>query len=137
MLYGQPGTVALFDIHSMAQRAPKFIKAVQSIIKNGYDVDYISDKYLKKFATTSSGGTILVPDVRFMPAETLRYLMFFAAEGGQVVFVGSFPQSIPGYGKVAEFIPSRRWRHIGKRAPSSLRPTTLMAFNSPLPVRRR
>ena len=102
MLYDQPGTVALFDIHSMAQRAPKFIKAVQSIIKNGYDVDYISDKYLKKFATTSSGGTILVPDVRFMPAETLRYLMFFAAEGGQVVFVGSFPQSIPGYGKVAE-----------------------------------
>ena len=102
MLYDQPGTVALFDIHSMAQRAPKFIETVQTIIKSGYDVDYVSDRYIKNVATHSSYSTIIVPDVRFMPAETLRYLMSFAAEGGQVVFVGSFPQSVPGYGKDVE-----------------------------------
>ena len=102
MLYDQPGTVALFDIHSMAQRAPKFIETVQTIIKSGYDVDYVSDRYIKNVATHSSYSTIIVPDVRFMPAETLRYLMFFAAEGGQVVFVGSFPKSVPGYGKEVE-----------------------------------
>ena len=102
MLYDQPGTVALFDIHSMAQRAPKFIETVQTIIKSGYDVDYVSDRYIKNVATHSSYSTIIVPDVRFMPAETLRYLMSFAAEGGQVVFVGSFPQSVPGYGKEVE-----------------------------------
>lgn len=102
MLYDQPGTVALFDIHSMEKRAPKFIHAVQSIIQSGYDVDYVSDRYIKNVATNSSCSTIIVPDVRFMPAETLRYLMFFAANGGQVVFVGSFPQSVPGYGKEVE-----------------------------------
>ena len=35
MIYEQPGTAALFDIHHMAERAPKFIEAVQNIIKNG------------------------------------------------------------------------------------------------------
>lgn len=102
MLFDQPGTVALFDIHSMDKRAPKFIKAVQTIIRSGYDVDYISDRYLMRLDSTSSYAAVLVPDVRFMPAATLRRLIDFAAKGGQVVFVGSFPQSVPGYGKEDE-----------------------------------
>ena len=102
MLFDQPGTVALFDIHSMDKRAPKFIEAVQTIIRSGYDVDYISDRYLMRLDSTSSYATVLVPDVRFMPAATLRRLMDIAAQGGQVVFVGSFPQSVPGYGKDEE-----------------------------------
>ena len=102
MLFDQPGTVALFDIHSMEKRAPKFIEAVQTIIRNGYDVDYISDRYLLRLDSTSSYSAVLVPDVRFMPAATLQRLLDFADRGGQVVFVGSFPQSVPGYGKDEE-----------------------------------
>ncbi len=102
MLYDQPGTVALFDIHSMEKRAPKFIETVQTIIKSGYDVDYVSDRYLLSDEVTRRYATIIVPDVRFMPAATLRRLLSIAEQGGQVMFVRSFPVSVPGYGKAVE-----------------------------------
>lgn len=102
MLYDQPGTVALFDIHSMEKRAPQFIETVQNIIRNGYDVDYISDHYLMQDDVTQRYSTIIIPDVRFMPAVTLRRLMKIAEQGGQVVFVKSLPTSVPGYGKKSE-----------------------------------
>ena len=102
MLYDQPGTVALFDIHSMEKRAPKFIETVQTIIKNGYDVDYVSDRYLQSDEVTRRYATIIVPDVRFMPLATLKRLLQIAEQGGQVMFVKSFPVSVPGYGKTKE-----------------------------------
>ena len=102
MLYDQPGTVALFDIHSMEKRAPKFIETVQTIIKSGYDVDYISDRYLMQDDIIKRYATIIIPDVRFMPVATLKRLMQIAEQGGQVMFVRSFPTSVPGYGKEAE-----------------------------------
>lgn len=115
MIYDQPGTVALFDIHSMEKRAPKFINTVQSIIKDGYDVDYVSDKYVEKLKVENgelrveSGETqgcayaaIVVPDVQFMPLKTLRKLVDIVNQGGQVMFVRSLPQSVPGYGKAKE-----------------------------------
>ncbi|MBR1667160.1 MAG: glycosyl hydrolase family 2 [Bacteroidaceae bacterium] len=102
MLYDQSGTVALFDIHSMEKRAPKFIETVQTIIKSGYDVDYISDRYLMRDDITKRYATIIIPDVRFMPTSTLKRLMQIAEQGGQVMFVRSFPTSVPGYGKTAE-----------------------------------
>ncbi len=97
MIYDQPGSVALFDIHSMEKRAPKFIKAVQAIINNGYDVDYVSDRYLMQDSVTSRYAAIVVPDVRFMPLATLRRLVSIAEQGGKVVFVNSLPVSVPGY----------------------------------------
>ena len=99
MLYDQPGTVALFDIHSMEKRAPKFIETVQTIIKAGYDVDYVSDRFLLQDSVTCRYATIIVPDVRFMPLATLQRLVQIAEQGGQIMFVKSFPQSVPGYGK--------------------------------------
>ena len=36
-----------FDIHSMAKKAPEFIKVILDIDKAGFDCDYISDKYLR------------------------------------------------------------------------------------------
>jgi len=112
MIYDQPGTVALFDIHSMEQRAPKFINTVQSIIKDGYDVDYISDKYIQGTSVVdgmihlanskSTYATIVVPDVQFMPLSTLKALIDIVNKGGKVMFVRSFPLSVPGYGKTKE-----------------------------------
>jgi hypothetical protein len=111
MIYEQPDRLALFDIHSMERRAPKFIHTIQSIIRNSYDVDYISDKYLAK--TAMKGGSltttgknkyagIIVPDVRFMPLETLKQLIKLADKGATVVFTGSLPKSVPGYLNEAE-----------------------------------
>lgn len=100
MLYDQPGTVALFDIHSMAKRAPKFIEAIQTIIKNGYDVDYISDHYLLTDAYRRYDA-VIIPDVRFMPVATINRLHAIAAEGRHVIFVGHYPESVPGYGRLS------------------------------------
>ena len=102
MIYDQPGTIALFDIHSMETRAPKFIETVQTIIRSGYDVDYVSDRYLLSDEVTKRYATIIVPDVRFMPLATLKRLVQIAEQGGQVMFVKSFPQSVPGYGNTKE-----------------------------------
>lgn len=112
MIYEQPGTVALFDIHSMEKRAPKFINTVQSIISDGYDVDYVSDKFMNgakvengmiKLASSKTAyATIVVPDVQFMPLQTLKVLLDIVNKGGRVMFVRSLPKSVPGYGKDAE-----------------------------------
>lgn len=112
MIYEQPGTAALFDIHSMEERAPRFIATIQSIIQGGYDVDYVSDRHLltatataKRLVHTAGGSdyaAIIIPDVRFMPIETLNHLNELATQGIRVIFVGHWPQSEPGLGRNTE-----------------------------------
>ena len=50
-----PGRMVAFDIHKMKQRAPGFIGAVNSIMKEGYNVDYISDALLPLQARRMDG----------------------------------------------------------------------------------
>lgn len=108
MIYDQPGTVAQFAIHDMGKRAPKFVKTIQTIIQSGYDVDYISDRYINSAVidgreiSLHSGvkyDAILIPDVRFMPLQTLNHLLMLAQGGSKVVFVRSYPESVPGIGR--------------------------------------
>ena len=42
----QDGRLLMFDIHKMDRRAPRFIEAVNKIRAAGYDVDYISDRFV-------------------------------------------------------------------------------------------
>ena len=99
MIYEQPDRLVLFDIHSMDRRAPKFIHTIQAIIRSGYDVDYISDRYLLTDAWRHYDA-VIVPDVRFMPVATINRLQTIAAEGKRVIFVGHYPESVPGYGRL-------------------------------------
>ena len=51
-----------FDIHSMGQKAPEFIRSILSIDSLGYDCDYISDRQLQKVriedgCLVTEGGT--------------------------------------------------------------------------------
>lgn len=107
MIHDQPGRLLQFDIHSMAKKAPQFIRAIQSLIRCGYDCDYISDRHLLQTvwegdAITMAGGTryqcIIVPGVRFMPLATLRHLLTLAEEGACVLFAGDWPHDVPGVG---------------------------------------
>lgn len=107
--YEQDGQLLLFDIHKMQERAPRFISTVNNILGSGYDVDYISDKYIlstkceNQHLVTSGGTTykaIIVPGVRFIPLATLKYLMELAKEGATVVFMDNYPSSIPGYNQI-------------------------------------
>jgi hypothetical protein len=127
MIYEQAGTVALFDIHSMEKRAPKFIEAVQTMVNNGYGVDYISDRYISRLTsvdgtmkidgTRGEYATIVVPDVQFMPLATLKKLVELAENGANVVFVNSYPTSVPGYNKKAE---QKEFAKLVKSLPASI-----------------
>ena len=91
------GRMVMFDIHKMDRYAPKFIKTIQTIIAGGFDVDYISDAFIKttrceNTELVTSGGThykaLVVPAARLMPAATLKKLVSLARQGATVVFVG-------------------------------------------------
>lgn len=107
----QPGRMLMFDIHGMHKRAPKFIETVNSIMKAGYDVDYISDNFIRstrceKGMLTTAGGTrykaIIIPAVKRMPADILKKLISLAEQGAEVIFVGNYPESVPGYGNLTQ-----------------------------------
>ena len=105
MIYEQSGRLVQFDIHSMAERAPKFISSINAIVKSGFDCDYISDRYLMQthvvdgqLTTTGRNryAAIVIPDVRFMPLATLQQLADLANLGAKIIFIGHMPQSAPG-----------------------------------------
>lgn len=110
MLYEQPGRLLQFDIHSMGEKAPKFISAINKIVSDGYDCDYISDKYIQQLSDEkgrlSIAGTrydaIIIPDVRFMPLETLKKLVELARKGVRVIVNGTLPENVPGRGRKSQ-----------------------------------
>ena len=105
----QPGRYLTFSIHEMAHRAPKFIETVNTINRCGYDMDYISDAFVKSTRCMdgkllTQGGTsykaIIIPAVKMMPAEVLAHLLKLAKEGATIIFTENYPQDVPGYGKL-------------------------------------
>lgn len=101
----QDGRLLLFDIHKMAKRAPKFIEAVHRIYGAGYDMDYISDNFIRKATSkdgriVTSGGAaykaLVVPGARLMPADVLEKLLRLAEEGATIVFLDRYPEDVPG-----------------------------------------
>lgn len=103
----QPGRLLLFDIHKMESRAPKFIETIHEINNSGFDVDYISDKYIqntlfKNGNLITQGGNsykaIIIPAVKYMPAEVLSHLISLAKQGATIVFMGNYPEDVPGFG---------------------------------------
>ncbi|MDR0574572.1 MAG: glycosyl hydrolase family 2 [Tannerella sp.] len=103
----QPGRFLAFDIHKMKERAPKFIDVVNNITQSGYDVDYISDDFIRSTRCqdgrlVTSGGVrykaLIIPATRLMPADVLNHLLKLAGEGADIVFAENYPQDVPGYG---------------------------------------
>lgn len=95
-----------FDIHGMAKRAPHFIGVVKQITDSGYDVDYISDNFVRTTACRdgilqTSGGTsykaIILPAVKLIPEDVLKHLLALARQGATLIFVDNYPQDVPGY----------------------------------------
>lgn len=105
----QPGRYLTFSIHEMAHRAPKFIETVNTISRCGYDMDYISDSFIKTTKCidgklVTQGGTnykaIIIPAVKLMPAEILSHLLKLAKAGATVIFTENYPHDVPGYGNL-------------------------------------
>ena len=92
----QDGRLLMFDIHKMAKRAPRFIDAVHRINDAGYDLDYISDNFIRSLTCVNgklvtSGGAayraLLIPGARLMPDDVLAKLWSLADEGATIVFL--------------------------------------------------
>lgn len=107
----QEGRMLMFDIHKMAKRAPKFIDVVHQISESGYDVDYISDNFIRTTRCVdgklqTKGGTsykaIIIPAVKKMPDDVLAHLIQLAEEGAKIIFMESYPESVPGYSRLSE-----------------------------------
>jgi hypothetical protein len=72
----------------------------------GYDFDLINDDALQRVARVEAGklraGTgvysvVIVPEVVFMPPESLECLAEFAQAGGCLIFLGRLPEAAPGF----------------------------------------
>jgi len=105
----QPGRLLLFDIHKMKERAPQFIETIHQICNSGYDVDYISDSFIRSLCfkngkLTTKGGSnykaIIVPAVKRMPADVLEQLVALAKQGAKIVFTEHYPEGVPGFGQL-------------------------------------
>ena len=95
-----------FDIHSMPKKAPEFINTVNSLIKSGYDVDYISDKFLSGTSVNNGmfvtpGGVkykaLLLPSVKKIRPETMALITEWIKQGASVIFTDNYPNDVPGY----------------------------------------
>ena len=65
--------------------------------EKGFQFDYVSDRQLKKLRFGDSHSAIVVPSARTMPLSTAKELMRLADEGFSVVFVGGYPETVPGF----------------------------------------
>ena len=83
-----------FDIHSMAKKAPEFIKVILDIDKAGFDCDYISDKYLrtctfKNGMVETAAGTrykgIIIPGNNIMPSDVIEHISELKSQGAKII----------------------------------------------------
>ncbi|MDR0794433.1 MAG: glycosyl hydrolase family 2, partial [Tannerella sp.] len=105
----QPGRYLAFDIHKMAERAPAFIEVVHKIRACGYDLDYISDNFIrttqcKDGLLQTTGGSrykaLIVPPARLIPADVLQQLLALVQNGAQIIFLENYPADVPGFAQL-------------------------------------
>ena len=84
----------MFDIHSMAKKAPEFIKCILDIDKAGFDCDYISDQYLrsctyKNGMIETAAGTrykaLVIPSNNIMPSDVIQHISLLKAQGAKII----------------------------------------------------
>lgn len=88
----------------------RFQSAADSMLKNGYAFDLISDMQLQQVQaignTLQTGGisykTIVLADSHLLPVETYTSLLQLIKEGATVIFLKSLPSDVPGYSRLQE-----------------------------------
>ena len=105
------GRLLQFDIHKMDKNAPKFIETVHKINQSGYDVDYISDNFIRNTKCVdgmllTKGGVkykaIIIPAVKKMPDDVLAHLISLAEQGAKIIFIENYPLDVPGFSKLEQ-----------------------------------
>ena len=94
-----------FAIHDVLHELPGFGESVEKIRNSGFDLDYISDRFLQ--TTTVENGmlkteggvlyrALILPSVKKLPLETLSKIQTLAKQGATIVFSGQYPEDVPG-----------------------------------------
>lgn len=95
-----------FTIHGLRERLPKFYDIVAQIRSNGYDVDYISDRFIlstqvENGQLVTEGGSqykaLILPAIHLIPEETLSQLLSLAEQGAKLIFADAYPKEVPGF----------------------------------------
>ncbi len=76
----------------------------ETLMKDGYGFDYISDRQLSKISTTggrlhTAGAAykaLVVPPCQYIPLKTLQQILTLARSGATVIFADSLPRDVPG-----------------------------------------
>jgi len=109
---GQRGNYfTTFAIHGMRDRLPEFCGAVEQIMAKGYDLDYISDRFIQTTTIENGllktqGGTtykaLILPAAKLIPLETLTWIQKLAEQGATVIFAEQYPSDVPGLSNLEE-----------------------------------
>jgi hypothetical protein len=87
-----------------------FAAGAELMQSEGFAFDFISDRQLQDVTFDSgylhSAGanyqTVVIPECRYMPLETLAHAVALAEEGATIVFYRGVPHSVPGLGNLAK-----------------------------------
>ncbi len=100
-----------FAIHGMRARLPEFGDAVDRIRQSGFDLDYVSDRFLQTTTLENGllkteGGTtykaLILPAVKLIPLETMGQIIRLAEQGATVIFAERYPSDVPGLSVLEE-----------------------------------
>ena len=107
----EPGKELLLHFDGMKGfKHSVFEAASNQMLASGYSFDMISDQQL--LGVNVEGGrlatanvhyqTLLIPDVKYMPLETLQQLVKLARAGATIMCLNHLPEDVPGYGDLAK-----------------------------------
>jgi len=91
---GERGLLMQFDIHSMAKRAPDFIRTILEIDSMGFDCDYISERLLlstryRDGMLETAAGTrykaLIIPGTGRMAESVRRHIESLKSQGAKVI----------------------------------------------------
>lgn len=100
-----------FAIHGMRERLPDFGDAVDRIMQSGFDLDYISDRFLQTTTVENGllkteGGTtykaLILPAVKQIPVETMAQITRLTEQGATILFSEHYPSDVPGLSELDE-----------------------------------
>lgn len=90
-----PTQFMMLDIHKMDVSMPEFKRDVLKVMSLGYDVDYVSDKYIHGANVSEDGNIILrsgaeykamvIPETEFMPEDTKFMIEQMKQRGARII----------------------------------------------------
>lgn len=108
--WSRPGRHLLehFDGSGSGRRNSDFFILVDSLMQQGYTLDFISDRQLEQ--TKSENGkvmtngvdykTIVVPECEYMPLNTFKKLEEMANNGAKIIVHTALPEKVPGLANI-------------------------------------